>query len=102
MRAIPIVLVLACGSGSPGSDSKTISALTSGATCDGRWHWVDVDGTFCGDGSPTGFQYICRGSADGPLLVYLDGGGACWSADTCDLSSPDTTIVTDHVHRADS
>jgi hypothetical protein len=47
----------------------------------GAWTWVDFPDTSCGDGSPTGLG-IDRGA--GPdLLFFLDGGGACWSWETC-------------------
>ena len=53
--------------------------------CDGNWHWVPVPGAVCLDGTPTGFQYACssRLGPSAPLLVFFDGGGACWDADTC-------------------
>jgi hypothetical protein len=36
------------------------------------------------DGTPTGFEYAClTGSAASPLLIALDGGGACFDGDTC-------------------
>lgn len=44
--------------------------------------WVDVPGMICADGTPTGIG-ISRGSAD-RVLVYLSGGGACWSEAACD------------------
>jgi hypothetical protein len=44
--------------------------------------WIDVPGMECADGTPTGIA-ISRGSADA-VLVYLLGGGACWSETACD------------------
>jgi Pectinacetylesterase len=44
--------------------------------------WLDVVGMTCADGSPTGIG-ISRGRSDA-VLVYLSGGGACWSATSCD------------------
>ncbi|MFT3913895.1 MAG: pectin acetylesterase-family hydrolase [Anaeromyxobacteraceae bacterium] len=46
-----------------------------------RFTWLPVEGSVCGDGSPTGVA-VSRGEGDG-LLVFLDGGGACWDALTC-------------------
>ncbi|HSD21113.1 MAG TPA: pectin acetylesterase-family hydrolase [Anaeromyxobacter sp.] len=45
------------------------------------WAWIPFDDAVCGDGSPTGLA-VNRGS--GPdLLVFFDGGGACWDYATC-------------------
>jgi hypothetical protein len=45
--------------------------------------WMPIEGSVCGDGSPTGIG-IERGPGDAPdVLVFLDGGGACWEALTC-------------------
>jgi hypothetical protein len=57
----------------------------NGPKCDGVFHWVYVAGAENLDGSETGFEYLCQtGSATGPLLFYLQGGGACWTGDNCD------------------
>ncbi len=46
-----------------------------------RWAFIPFDDTACGDGSPTGLA-VNRGS--GPdLLVFFDGGGACWDYASC-------------------
>jgi hypothetical protein len=50
----------------------------------GTWTWIDVPGTSCGDGSPTGFAVNVGDTAD--VLLFLDGGGACWDYATCFLS----------------
>jgi hypothetical protein len=42
-----------------------------------RLEWVPVAGMRCANGSPTGVG-LSRGSAN--LLVFLNGGGACWGA----------------------
>jgi hypothetical protein len=49
------------------------------------WAWIPFDDARCGDGSSTGVA-VSRGT--GPdLLVFLDGGGACWSYATCALGT---------------
>jgi hypothetical protein len=45
------------------------------------WTWVDVPGSVCDDGTPTGFAV--NPGTGGDLLVYFDGGGACWDYTTC-------------------
>ncbi|NBT59161.1 hypothetical protein EBT16_10295, partial [bacterium] len=43
---------------------------------------VELPGSLCGDGSPSYFSLVAkRNSPD--LLLYLEPGGACWSAETC-------------------
>src|SRR3974390_1610295 len=83
----------------------------SEAVCDGIFHWVDVPGNVNVDGSMTGFEYLCQtGSADGPLLIYLGGGGVCWSGDTCDCqpnalgecTGPNSVIVYGFANRSTS
>jgi hypothetical protein len=76
--AVPIVLaVLACGGDRPGDDTTLGPELPRGA-----WTWVELPGTACSDGSPTGIA-VNRGPDDAEVIVFLDGGGACWDAFTC-------------------
>jgi len=46
------------------------------------WIWDDEGGNVCADGSPTGFAYNMHANAN-ELLIYFDGGGACWDTNTC-------------------
>jgi len=47
------------------------------------WNWVEPGGrTTCSDGSP--YRFFARPGASDKLLVYFNGGGACWSGETCD------------------
>lgn len=47
-----------------------------------QWTWVDVPGSACANGRPTGFGINPRaGSRD--VLIFLQGGGACWDGITC-------------------
>jgi hypothetical protein len=45
------------------------------------WSWVDVANTTCDEGTPTGMGANLSGSKD--LLIFFNGGGACWDAITC-------------------
>jgi hypothetical protein len=47
----------------------------------GEWSWVPFDDSACANGKPTGIG-INRGSSD-KLVIYLEGGGACWDYSTC-------------------
>jgi len=51
----------------------------------GVWTWVPFPDTACQDGSPTGLA-VSQGS--GPdLVLFLNGGGACWDFLTCEVLS---------------
>jgi hypothetical protein len=67
----------ACGGATtPGTSTPSLPPLARNT-----WTWVDVPGTSCGDGSPTG---ISVNPGDGPgLLVFLNGGGACFDHVSC-------------------
>ena len=46
------------------------------------WTWVPLPGTTCGDGSPAGIG-VNLATTSPDLLVYMQGGGACWDGQTC-------------------
>lgn len=46
-----------------------------------QWTWVDVPGSSCSEGTPTGIG-VNPGDAK-HVLVYFEGGGACWDYSTC-------------------
>jgi len=48
-----------------------------------EWTWVEVPGAVCGDGSPTGLAVNPGPEGSTDVLVFLDGGGACWDELTC-------------------
>src|SRR5512142_1959945 len=64
------LLLTACGGG---------GSSTGGLPLD-RWTWIDVPGTTCADGSPTGIAVRPATAHDTMLLVFLNGGGACWQS----------------------
>ncbi len=49
---------------------------------DGRWVFVDVEGARCRDGSATGLGVRLQSDSDN-LVVFFEGGGACFSDGTC-------------------
>jgi hypothetical protein len=51
---------------------------------DGEWTWVDFPEALCRDGSSTGIG-VRYGSGDG-LVIYFEGGGACFNGATCALN----------------
>jgi len=46
------------------------------------WTWIPFDDAKCGDGSSVGLG-VNLSSVSDRVLIYLEGGGACWSALTC-------------------
>lgn len=48
----------------------------------GQWTFIDVEGSQCRDGSPTGIGVRLQDGAD-DLVIYLEGGGACFNGLTC-------------------
>jgi len=72
-------LLAACGDGAgagPGGPPRPITGLATGT-----WTWVDFPDSACQDGTPTGIG-VSRGTSE-DLVLYLNGGGACWDALTC-------------------
>jgi hypothetical protein len=47
----------------------------------GQWSWIPFPDTTCADGSPSGLG-VNRGEGQ-DLVVFFDGGGACWDYFTC-------------------
>jgi hypothetical protein len=64
------------GGADEGADAGVIDAPA------GQWAWLDVPGSRCADGQPTGVGVnLVEGAED--VLIFLQGGGACWDANTC-------------------
>lgn len=55
-------------------------------------HWVDIKGMICRDSSPTGIGV--RLANKKKLAIYINGGGACFNAETCN-SNPFSFTQTD-------
>lgn len=49
----------------------------------GAWTWVDVAGTKCRDGSSTGIGVSPSATGSKKLMIFLEGGGACFNSTTC-------------------
>lgn len=92
-------LVMGCGSsGSNGGLPAPVygSPVTLGA--DGQWQWVPVDGAVCRDGSPAGFA-INPESSSTHVMVFLEGGGACFNSTLCSpLLNPQNIPTTSQFH----
>ena len=63
---------------------ESSSGLPTLADLDAGWNRIEPGGeTTCSDGSD--YSFFVRAADTSKLLVYLQGGGGCWNADTCDL-----------------
>jgi len=94
------VLAGACGAGSGGSDDAATTTTSSTApepgpiepdvpvpAGDGTWQRVAAPATCrCSDGSP--YHFYVKRADPSRVVFYLEGGGACFSADTCGPASP--------------
>ncbi len=60
----------------------TVLILASSAQADGSWNIITPGGaTRCADGSP--YRFLVHYGATNRLLIYFQGGGACWDTNTC-------------------
>ena len=75
--AVGAVALAACDSDAP-SDSPLAEAEANL----GVWTWIDVEGSQCRDGSATGIGVRLQEGAE-DLMIYLEGGGACFNGATC-------------------
>lgn len=62
--------------GLPGDAGAAITAPSE------TWTWVDFPDSQCGNGAPTGIG-VNLTSRSRDLLIYLQGGGACWEGISC-------------------
>ncbi|MEO6954420.1 MAG: pectin acetylesterase-family hydrolase [Polyangia bacterium] len=71
-------------SGTPPADliSATDAAAEPIVAPESKWTWIPVEGAVCSDGSQTGIG-VNPGPDPSKMIIYLDGGGACGSYQTC-------------------
>ena len=101
LRAVTLSLVAllglaACSSNSGGGTGGTGSSGTGGGGTGGggpalgqpitapseQWTWVPFPDAFCANGASTGIG-VNLSTASSRVLLYLEGGGACWNDLTC-------------------
>jgi hypothetical protein len=75
VRSLPLALAFAAGLVACGGGAAPPVPAQS------PLDWLDVAGMWCADGSPTGLG-LAGGRPDA-VLVFLAGGGACWSETSC-------------------
>jgi hypothetical protein len=67
------------GRGLDGGDLAPGAPITAPAA---TWTWVPFPNAFCANGSATGIG-INMSTTSSDVVIYLEGGGACWSETTC-------------------
>lgn len=77
-------LLAACGDDEKPPPPPACGDLTASALAPGVWRWFPIAGSVCSDGSQTGIGIEKGTSSD--VLVFLNGGGACWDYLTCFLA----------------
>jgi hypothetical protein len=89
----PTTSITGSGSGSASGSTADSSSATTGAggstpggapiaAPDSTWTWIPFDDAFCADGSTTGIG-VNLSKNSSRVIVYLEGGGGCWSESTC-------------------
>jgi Pectinacetylesterase len=71
--------------GAAGNTDAAIPGYVPGAPITataGQWTWVPFPDSTCGNGSPTGIG-VNLSTTGTRALIYLEGGGACWSSESC-------------------
>jgi Pectinacetylesterase len=69
------------------ANRTTIDTSTSRIAVQGAaWNYVDIPGAVCANGSQTGIG-VNAGSNAEELVVYFEGGGACWNLATCGIGT---------------
>ncbi len=91
---LALALALACSSGddddATAADDDTGQAADDDAATDddagpsgeATWMWIPIEGFTCRDGSKSGIAIRMNPQSD-KLMVYLQGGGACYDPDSC-------------------
>lgn len=79
---LAVATIVGCGGSSVVIDPP-LPPATGGAieAPKNTWTWVDFPDSACDDGSPTGIAVNMSDSKN--LLVFMNGGGACWDYLTC-------------------
>ena len=86
LAALGLLLLALAAQAQPGA-LPGAEALTEG------WNRIDVPGAVCAQGSP--YAFFARPADPTRLLIYFQGGGACWDRATCGNYGPYDKDVTD-------
>ena len=75
--------------------SMTTTTTTPAPATTGEWVVHDADGCVCADGSD--YQYLTWAGDPEKVVIFLQGGGACFTAETCEIGGPDQSFSHDIV-----
>src|SRR5678815_969167 len=82
VRTALLLLLIGCSSETQMTTPVTRPPLGDAiTTTTNAWTWVDFPDSSCDDGSATGIG-VNQGTSSN-LIVFLNGGGACWDYLTC-------------------
>ena len=80
-------LLLFSASARSADDGERLARGIAGAKADtGSWTWIPLEDTLCRDGSTTGVGVRMLPDASA-LMIYLQGGGACYDAKSCEQNT---------------
>ncbi len=79
-RVLVAVLIAVMGVGTGCGEDNTPDQ-TPITTPQNTWSWVDFSNSTCDEGTPTGIGANLSNNKN--LLIFFNGGGACWDAITC-------------------
>jgi hypothetical protein len=77
-----LLLSAACGIPTTQLEAEPAGSTAPIVAQEQLWTWVNFEDAFCANGSRTGMAVNTR-SASSDVVIYLQGGGGCWEADTC-------------------
>ena len=84
-RLLLLALLLLPGIGLWMTPASAIAqTLPAAASLTDGWNAIATDGV-CSSGTP--YQFYARNGISDDLLIYFNGGGACWFGQACDLNS---------------
>jgi hypothetical protein len=75
------LLGLGCGGIAAGPDTLTTTPAQPLVAM--TWSFVPIAGMTCANGSATGIGVNRATRSSGKVLIFLEGGGGCWDATTC-------------------
>ena len=64
---------------------ETIITITNAESSQKTWYWIPKSNMFARDGSTTGYVANLNESSS-KLIIYLQGGGACFNQTTCEFN----------------